>query len=105
MTWNIGGGSVFCVFRSTTTAPWPSSVRGRTTGRVGLSTGMNSFYRVGALTLRSNAYAPLDIFHKGRSHRPACLFGGAGACGKPFFVGETPSPPLPGMRLPSALHV
>ena len=31
---------------------------------------MNSFYRVGALTLRSNAYGPRGFFHKPRSHRP-----------------------------------
>src|SRR6185436_20307051 len=33
-----------------------------------LSAGMNSFYRVGALAPRSNAYAPRGFFHKGRSH-------------------------------------
>jgi len=31
---------------------------------------MNSFYRVGALTLRSNAYAPRGFFHKPRSASP-----------------------------------
>src|SRR3954453_3238460 len=88
MTWYIGGGSVFCAFRSATTAPWPSSVRGRTTGTGGLSAGMNSFYRVGALAPRSNAYATRGLFHKGPSASRSWPFGGGDVCGKPANAGS-----------------
>src|ERR1700690_343116 len=67
MTWYIRGGSVFCVLRSTTTAPCPSSGRGKARGGAGGgggSAGMNSFYRVGGEKRRSNVYRRPGVVHK-----------------------------------------
>src|SRR5438045_8447269 len=68
-TWYMGGGSVLAGCLSTTTAPCPSSgfgvPRGGTTGGVGGSAGMDSFYRVDGLQSQA-----VDIASRGQTSRP-----------------------------------
>src|SRR3982751_4805488 len=67
---------------------------------------MNSFYRVGALTLRSNAYDPRGFFHKPRSASadPACSAESGRAASRVYRPRGAPTPSRAGAHR-RGLHV
>src|SRR5688572_7815700 len=76
-TWYIGGGTTLAGWRSTTTAPCPSSGRGLPWGGVaggeGGSTGMDRFYRVDGLQSQAWHIEPWSRNRKpGNASRASC---------------------------------